>query len=165
MRNLSQISGRRVFLTKVAAWMGGVLAAPLALLSLLKQRPQGFLPDKKRIPRWHAQCTGFNSDDRLIVRFDIDGSFSREVVLRGLHVRLWCLCGGKLSEAGLVQVLIEQEGLSARNAVRTISTFLRPLYQQGYLVYANADHQVLQVNHEVECLPGTGVLLCRQLTS
>jgi hypothetical protein len=150
---------RRTFLAGLGRLALGLSAIPgLALLRrLLGGRPEPLA--ESRVPVWHPQVSGFHGDDGLRVRRD----GLAEVVLRGHEARLWCLCGGELSEEDLARALAAEEGIPNAEARAAVDAFLRPLYAGGYLLPRATPGP--RSSKEVECRAGFREFPCLPPTS
>ena len=100
-----------------------------------------------------------------MVRIDIDETSFQQTTLAGEHVRLWCLCGGRLSETNLVEVVVTEQGIQPHEAVQQVTRFLQPLYQQGLLVAMYVDKLALQPMHEMEGSSKLGEAIWQRLTT
>jgi hypothetical protein len=158
-------ASRRSFLASLGAFVA-LLGGPFAFLGRklgLGGRRGKYVA--QRIPVWHPGVSGYHGDTALTVRRDLGNGVGRETVLHGIEARLWCLCGGDLSEADLVRSLVAEMNMDPAEARRRVVAFLEPLYRQGYLLPATAERLASRSSNEVECRPGFREFPCRPPTS
>jgi hypothetical protein len=144
---------------------------PLILSSVLEREhllPGGAMDDRHALmcdgdvfPVWHPMCDGINADDGLLLRLGSRGSPDRETLLTGLEARLWCACGGDLSERGLVQMLVAERCASMGEAARLVGDFLYKLTRGGFLLLVGDPVPESHPDDVIEWPSTIGVLQCR----
>lgn len=87
-----------------------------------------------RVPAWHPRCSAFHRDGLLTIRMETNEKTFEQLVLADKQARLWCLCGGMWSEAELATTLARECDMPEDEAAREVASFVRPLYQQEFLI-------------------------------
>jgi len=148
----------------------GIVIFPPAIVKWLRTRPdrkQGSSEpsvSSTRVPTWHPRCSAFHRDDFLTVCMDTGEGTFEQVTLVGDQARLWCLCGGMLSEAELVTKLARERDMTEDKAARQVEIFLQPLYQQGFLIAADRGRFPKPLVREIDSSLRAGEIVWQQTT-
>jgi hypothetical protein len=112
-----------------------------------------------RIPIWHPRCSAYHRDGLLTIRVEAEHKTFEQVMLTDTQARLWCLCGGKWSETELVTTLARERDIAEDEAAREVASFLRPLYQQEFLIAAERGQLIEPLVREIDGSISAGEIL------
>lgn len=167
---------RRRFLVNAckALALGALAALPLAgIYKWLRFQPDSnqtssINPEptlsSKHVPVWHPLCSAYHRNGLLTVRMETGEQTFEQVTLADTQARLWCLCGGKWSETELVTTLARERGMAEAQAAREVASFLRPLYQQEFLIAEERGRLIGPLAREVEGSISAGEILWQRNT-
>lgn len=155
---------RRAFFADAGSWLLAGAAGLLGLTACDFGGSRRLVLHHDFIPLWHPDCSGFFSGDRLTVSQPTGHDTAREMTLGPLESRLWCLCGGVLSEVELAETLARETGAMPRVATERVARFLDTLYTEKCLLATARGSVGAGVVHEIEGSTPKGMLLWRQRT-
>jgi hypothetical protein len=162
-RRFLATAGKLLALTGLATLSPSILKW-LRLKADQNQGSAALYISENRIPAWHPSCSALHRDALLTICKETSESTFEQVTLKGNQARLWCLCGGVWTETELVTTLASERRMRVDQAAREVEIFLRPLYQQGFLIAADKGRFIKPLVHETEASLRAGEIVWQQST-